>query len=151
MSREDADEDKTVVTEVFTADQHTDYELPLAEVSVQAGFPSPAEDYIEDRLDLNEHLIDHPAATFFVRVAGTSMVNAGIHDGDILVVDRAVEPVDGKVVVAAINGNLSVKRLKKEDEDVYLVSENEDYDDIEVTPHNDFQVWGVVTFVIHPV
>lgn len=151
MSQEDADEDKTVVTEVFTADQHTDYELPLAEVSVQAGFPSPAEDYIEDRLDLNEHLIDHPAATFFVRVAGTSMVNAGIHDGDILVVDRAVEPVDGKVVVAAINGNLSVKRLKKEDEDVYLVSENEDYDDIEVTPHNDFQVWGVVTFVIHPV
>lgn len=144
-------EDNTVITEVFTADQSTDYELPLAEVSVQAGFPSPAEDYIEDRLDLNDHLINHPAATFFVRVAGTSMVDAGIHDGDILVVDRAVEAVDGKVVVAAINGNLSVKRLKQEDDEVYLVSENEDYDDIEVTPHNEFQVWGVVTYVIHPV
>lgn len=145
------DGDKTVITEVFVADQLTDYELPLAEVSVQAGFPSPAEDYIEDRLDLNDHLIDHPAATYFVRVAGTSMVDAGIHDGDILVVDRALEAVDGKVVVAAINGNLSVKRLKQDGDDVYLVSENDDYDDIEVTPHNEFQVWGVVTYVIHPV
>lgn len=151
MSSERKFEEKTVVDEIYTADQSTDFELPLAEVSVQAGFPSPAEDYIEDRLDLNEHLIDHPAATYFVRVAGTSMLEAGIHDGDILVVDRALEPVDGKVVVASINGNLSVKRLKKEDDTVYLVAENDDYDDIEITPHNDFQVWGVVTHVIHSV
>ncbi|MFB6347532.1 MAG: LexA family protein [bacterium] len=151
MSSDESGKNSTVVTEVFTADQSTDYELPLAEVSVQAGFPSPAEDYIEDRIDLNEHLIDNPAATYFVRVAGASMVEAGIHDGDILVVDRALEPVDGKVVVASIDGNLSVKRLKKSDDTVYLVAENDDYEDIEVTPHNDFQVWGIVTYVIHPV
>lgn len=151
MSSNEQFEPKTVVYEIYTADQSTDFELPLAEVSVQAGFPSPAEDYIEDRLDLNEHLIDHPAATYFVRVAGTSMVDAGIHDGDILVVDRALEPVDGKVVVASVNGNLSVKRLKKENGTVYLMAENEEYDDIEITPHNDFQVWGVVTHVIHSV
>jgi len=150
MSEEEFEE-KTVVEEVFTADQSTDVELPLAEVSVQAGFPSPAEDYIEDRLDLNEHLIEHPAATYFVRVAGTSMVDAGIHDGDILVVDRAIEPVDGKVVVASLNGNLSVKRLRKNDGSVYLKAENEEYEDIEITPHNELKVWGVVTHVIHPV
>jgi DNA polymerase V len=151
MSSDRDFEEKTVIDEIYTADQSTDFELPLAEVSVQAGFPSPAEDYIEDRLDLNEHLIDHPAATYFVRVAGTSMVDAGIHDGDILVVDRALEPVDGKVVVASLNGDLSVKRLRQEDDTVYLMAENDDYDDIEITPHNDFQVWGVVTHVIHSV
>jgi DNA polymerase V len=151
VSSEGEFEEKTVVDEIFGAEQSSNFEIPLAEVSVQAGFPSPAEDYIEDRIDLNEHLIDHPAATYFVRVAGTSMVDAGIHDGDILVVDRAIEPVDGKVVVAAVNGNLSVKRLKKEDETVYLMAENDDYDDIEITPHNDFQVWGVVTHVVHSV
>lgn len=151
MASENDIEEKTVVSEIFTADASTEFELPLAEVSVQAGFPSPAEDYIEDRIDLNEHLIEHPAATYFVRVAGTSMVDAGIHDGDILVVDRALEPIDGKVVVASIDGNLSVKRLKKDDETVYLMAENEEYEDIEVTPHNEFQVWGVVTHVIHSV
>jgi DNA polymerase V len=151
VSSEGEFEEKTVVDEIFGAEQSSNFEIPLAEVSVQAGFPSPAEDYIEDRIDLNEHLIDPPAATYFVRVAGTSMVDAGIHDGDILVVDRAIEPVDGKVVVAAVNGNLSVKRLKKENETVYLMAENDDYDDIEITPHNDFQIWGVVTHVVHSV
>jgi DNA polymerase V len=79
------------------------------------------------------------------------MVGAGIHDGDTLVVDRTIEPVDGKVVVASINGNLSVKRLKKNDDSVYLMAENDEYEDIEITPYNDFQVWGVVTYVVHPV
>ena len=151
MAPEDDIDEKTVVDEIFTADASSEFELPLAEVSVQAGFPSPAEDYIEDRIDLNEHLIDHPAATYFVRVAGTSMVGAGIHDGDILVVDRALEPVDGKVVVASLDGNLSVKRLKKSEDSVYLMAENDEYEDIEITPHNEFQVWGVVTHVIHSV
>lgn len=151
MGSEGKFDQKTIVDEIYTSDQSTDFELPLAEVSVQAGFPSPAEDYIEDRIDLNDHLIEHPAATYFVRVAGTSMVEAGIHDGDILVVDRALEPVDGKIVVASIDGNLSVKRLKKDGEKVYLMAENEDHEDIDITPHNDFQVWGVVTHVIHSV
>lgn len=145
------EKNETTVSEIFTAEDNTEYELPLAEVSVQAGFPSPAEDYIEQRLDLNDHLIEHPAATFFVRVSGNSMINAGIHDGDILVVDRAMEPGDGKIVIAAIDGELSVKRLRKEADEVYLQAENEQYDDIEITRHNDFQIWGVVNYVIHSV
>src|SRR4051812_19870697 len=86
--------------------------LHLYVAAVSAGFPSPAEDYIEKNLNLNELLIKHPAATFFVRVSGTSMINAGIHDNDILIVDRSVEPGDGKIVIAAIQGDLTVKRLK---------------------------------------
>lgn len=85
--------------------------LPLFASRVPAGFPSPADDYIDQRLDLNEHLINHPAATFFVRVSGDSMTGASLHDGDLLIVDRALEPVDGRIVIAAVNGELTVKRL----------------------------------------
>lgn len=138
-----------VIEEVYTVDQSTEYKLPLAEVSVQAGFPSPAEDYLEDRIDLNEHLIDNPAATFFVRVRGQSMVEAGIHDGDLLIVDRAKEPTDGAVIIAVLDGELNVKRLKKENGSVYLMAENEGYEDFEVSEHQAFEVWGVVTNVIH--
>jgi DNA polymerase V len=143
-------DDSIVVEEIYTADQSTEYELPLAEVSVQAGFPSPAEDYIEDRIDLNEYLIDNPAATFFVRVRGDSMIEAGVHDGDLLVVDRAKEATDGSVVIAVLDGNLNVKRLKKDDGTVYLMAENDEYEDFEVSEHQNFEVWGVVTNVVHP-
>jgi len=139
----------TTVTSVHEAGTSTEYELPLAEVSVQAGFPSPAEDYVEDRIDLNEELIEHPAATYFVRASGRSMVDAGIHDGDILVVDRAVEPDDGHVVVAAVDGELAVKRLRRADGEVWLAAENENFEDLPVTALNDVTVWGVVTHAVH--
>jgi DNA polymerase V len=87
------------------------YQLPLYANKISAGFPSPADDYIEMKLDLNTHLIKHPAATFFVRVSGDSMLNAGINSGDLLIVDRSIEPVDGKIVIVALNGELTVKRL----------------------------------------
>lgn len=138
----------TTVTTIHAADTSTEYELPLAEVSVQAGFPSPAEDYVEDRIDLNEELIEHPAVTYFVRASGHSMVEAGIHDGDILVVDRAVEPTDGHIVIAAVDGELAVKRLRQEDGEVWLAAENVDFEDIPVTPLNDVTVWGVVIHAI---
>lgn len=145
-----ADRD-AVITEIFGADTEREMELPVAEASIKAGFPSPADDFMEDRLDLNEHLIDHPAATFFVRVSGDSMVDAGIHDGDILIVDRAIEPVDGKIVIAVLDGQLSVKRLRKQNGKVFLKPENDDYGVMEITEENDLRVWGVVNHVIHSV
>lgn len=106
----------TKIDAVYSADQTTSCERPLFMVPVAAGYPSPAEDYLEGKLDLNRHLIKHPAATFFVRVVGDSMIDAGIHPGDILIVDRSLEPADKKVVIAVIEGELTVKRirLKKE-------------------------------------
>lgn len=141
----------TVITDIYSADTGKEMELPVAEAHIKAGFPSPADDFMEDRLDLNEHLIDHPAATFFVRVSGNSMVNAGIHDGDILIVDRAIEPVDGKIVIAVLDGQLSVKRLRKQNGKVLLQPENEDYGVMEINEENDLRVWGVVNHVIHSV
>lgn len=123
--------------------------LPLFAVSVKAGFPSPAEDYLEQNLDLNEHLIKHPAATFFVRVEGDSMKGAGIHEGDILIVDRALEPNNGKIVIAVMNGEFTVKRIRIERDQILLEPENPQYLPIPIPPESDFEVWGVVTFAIH--
>ena len=139
------------VTEIFSFEQRTKLSLPIAMTSVPAGFPSPADDYMDKKLDLNEYLIQHPAATFFVRVKGESMIQAGIHSGDILIVDRAIEPEDGKVVIAAIDGELTVKRILKRDGKLYLAAENPDYNLIEVSPEQSFMIWGVVTYVIHKV
>jgi DNA polymerase V len=141
---------ETRVTAVFSTDgQASSCPLPLAVASVSAGFPSPADDYLEGTLDLNQHLIKHPAATFFVRVNGDSMIDAGIHDGDLLLVDRSLEMVDGKVVIAIINAELLVKRVRKVGEQLFLLPENQDYQPIEVKEEMDFELWGVVTHVIH--
>ena len=118
---------------------------------ISAGFPSPAEDYIDKRLDLNEYLIKHPSATFFVRVEGDSMINAGIHHGDILIVDRALEPAHKKIIVAVINGELTVKRMHKINDTLYLLPENDNFETITVRDEMDFQVWGVVAHVIHSI
>lgn len=122
--------------------------LPLFFEGVAAGFPSPAEDYIEKQLDLND-LIEHPNATFYVRVEGNSMRGAGIHSGDILVVDRSLEAKDGKIVVALLDGEFTVKRIKVTPQGISLVAENPRYPSIPITSDSDFQVWGVVTYVIH--
>lgn len=122
---------------------------PLFASPVHAGFPSPADDYIEAQLDLNEHVIRHPAATFFVRAAGDSMTGAGIHHGDILVVDRAPEPRDGDVVIAVLDGELVVKRLKTAGARRYLMPDNSRYAPIELGSETAVEVWGVVTHVIH--
>jgi DNA polymerase V len=126
--------------------------LPLYLSKVSAGFPSPAEDDLADKLDLNDYLIKHPAATFLVRANGLSMINAGIHENDILIVDRSLTPSDGKIVIAAIDGQLTVKRLKKNnDGSISLLAENPDYQPIHLHEENDVVIWGVVTNVIHNV
>lgn len=127
------------------------FRLPLFASKVAAGFPSPADDYIEDHLDLNEHLIKHPSSTFFVKAIGDSMINAGIHSGDILVVDRSIEPSQGKIVIAALNGELTVKRLSIEKEKVQLLPENRAYRPIDITENYELVIWGVVLHVIHSV
>lgn len=117
--------------------------------AISAGFPSPADDYIEKNLDLNEMMVSHPAATFYVRVEGESMKDAGINSGDLLVVDRAVEAADGKIVVAILNGEFTVKRIWIRGTHVRLLPENPLYSPIDIDQESDFQVWGVVTYVIH--
>ncbi|OHD65798.1 MAG: hypothetical protein A2176_14380 [Spirochaetes bacterium RBG_13_51_14] len=123
--------------------------FPLFTARIPAGFPSPADDYVDKGLDLNELLVRHPAATFFVRVSGESMTGAGIHSGDVLVVDRAVAARNRSVIIAALNGELTVKRFVREKGRVHLVSENPDYAPLEVTDGMEFEVWGVVVHVIH--
>jgi DNA polymerase V len=116
---------------------------------LHAGFPSPADDYADKVLDLNELVIRHPAATFFVRVTGESMINAAIWEDDVLVVDKAIDPKDGSIIVASLNGEFTVKRLRKKQSEVYLMPENPLYKPIKITEEMDFQVFGVVTYIIH--
>ncbi|MCK5884056.1 MAG: translesion error-prone DNA polymerase V autoproteolytic subunit [Bacteriovoracaceae bacterium] len=117
---------------------------------VQAGFPSPADDYKDGTLDLNELLINNPPATFFVRVQGDSMIDAGIFDGDLLIVDRSLEARSGQVIIAMVNNDFTVKRfIKVSDKQVTLQAENKQHKDIEVGVDSDFSIWGVVTNSIH--
>jgi len=141
----------TKVDAVYSFDPKTECLRPLFLAQVPAGFPSPADDYIEGKLDLNKHLIRHPAATFFVRVTGDSMIDAGIHSGDLLIVDRSLEPTDNHVVVAVVNGELTVKRIRKKENELLLVPENKNYSPLRINEEMDFEIWGVVTSVIHPV
>lgn len=137
------------VTEISQADCGKPLALPLFLARIQAGFPSPAEDYIEKRLDVNELVVKHPTATFFVRVEGESMQDANIHSGDILVVDRSLEPTHGKIVVAVVDGEFTVKRLSVTPKGVFLMPENPQYPAIRINSDMEFQIWGVVTYVIH--
>ena len=130
--------------------QGREYAFPLYASGVSAGFPSPADDYLEGALDLNAHLVREPTATFFVRARGDSMIDAGIHDGDLLVVDRSVEATDGKVVIVSVNGELTVKRLHRAKGKSWLLPENPDYPPIALNEEDETHLWGVVTNVIHP-
>ncbi len=125
--------------------------FPLMVSRIAAGFPSPADDYVEKQIDLNTHLIQHKEATFILRVTGWSMRDVGIFDGDEIIVDRAITPVDGKIVVAAIDGELTVKRLRQIGTAVHLVAENPDFPDIVLNEGQELCIWGVVTRVLHRV
>ena len=126
-----------------------EYQRPLFESMVSAGFPSPAQDYYDGYLNLHQYLVPDPNNVFFVRASGDSMVGAGIHDGDLLIVDRSKKKPNGKVVIASLNGEFTLKRLVQAQECFELQPENPDYPSIPVSVDDDFQIWGVVRHVIH--
>lgn len=123
-------------------------ELPLSENRVSAGFPSPAEHYSSLKLDLNKELIKNPAATFYARVKGISMIDEGIDDGDLIVIDKSIEPYTGCLAVCYIDGEFTLKRFEKHEDYGLLIPANKDYSPIKVTDNNDFIIWGIVTYVI---
>ena len=134
--------------EIFTADLSSHLPLPYADGGIQTGFPSPADNYITETIDLNKELVRHPAATFYGRVSGDSMIEEGIEPGDILIIDRSIEPDSGDLAVCCIDGEFTLKRIKLEKNRVWLIPSNEMFDPILVTPENEFSVWGVVTHTI---
>jgi DNA polymerase V len=135
--------------EFYAVSEHETTGIPLFVSSVPAGFPSPAEDYQEHKLDLNNLLIKRPSSTFFVRVSGDSMTGAGIFDGDLLVVDRSLPAADRKIVIAVVNGEFTVKRLRRRGEGMVLQPENPAFRETVIAPGMDFSVWGVVMYCIH--
>jgi DNA polymerase V len=132
----------------FRPDFESDIRIPYIEEGVSAGFPSPATDFMETNIDLNKELCKNPLSTFYIKVRGNSMINAGINDKDILIVDRSLEPQNNTIAVCFIDGEFTVKRIKIDKDCVYLMPENEKYQPIKVTDENELIIWGIVTYVI---
>lgn len=135
---------------LFSADLSSELELLFADQGIRAGFPSPAQDYMSDSIDLNQELIRHPATTFYARAVGDSMKGCGIDDGDLLVIDKAIDPQEGDIVVAYIDGEFTLKKVKLEPDGscLWLIPANDEYPPIKVTDENDFIFWGVLTYNI---
>ena len=125
------------------------FKIPLLTDSVSAGFPSPADDHTEENIDLNEHLISNPFSTFFLRVKGDSMINAGIKDKDLIIVDKSLTARPGNIIIAMIDGEFTIKRLSIKNNELYLKAENHSYPDFSFENHIDIQIWGVVIYSIH--
>ncbi len=123
--------------------------IPLARESISAGFPSPAEDYIDPDIDLNTYLIKNPTSSFFLRVSGNSMNNTGIYNNDLLIIDRSINPKSGDVVVAILDGEFTLKRLIKENKNYYLKADREDYPAIDLYEYSEVTIWGVAIYSIH--
>ncbi len=134
----------TKIFEFYAPDYSTKLKLPFVDVGISAGFPSPADDFIELSIDLNKHLIKHKDSTFFAKVKGHSMKDAGIFDGDLLVIDKSLAPQDGKIAICQIDGEFTVKRIKIEKDIVWLIAENQEYKPIKVTEENELMIWGIV-------
>lgn len=134
--------------ELYSATTETELSLPFLSAEISAGFPSPALDFVDLTIDLNKHLIKHPAATFYGRVKGDSMRDAGIEDGDLLVIDRSLEPKNGKIAVCYLDGEFTLKRIKLSQGAVWLMPANPNYEPIKVEEGNELIIWGIVTHVI---
>ncbi len=139
------------IIDIFSANTETALALPYVDNGISAGFPSPALDFVDLTIDLNRHLIKNPSATFYGRVKGDSLKNAGICNGDLLIIDRSLEPTNGKIAVCYIDGEFTAKRVQISKNEIFLIPENEKYQPIRVTKENDFLIWGVVTHVIKDV
>ena len=140
---------KTKTLELYASDTSTTLNMPYFENGVSAGFPSPAEDHMHSKIDLNNLLIENPSATYYVRVNGDSMLGAGILSGDLLIVDRSIEVTNNCIVVAHLDGEFTVKRIKKIKNKIFLQAENNNYKPIEITKEMDFELFGVVAHAIH--
>ena len=140
---------KTKTLELYASDTTTTLNMPYFENGVSAGFPSPAEDHMHSKIDLNNLLIENPSATYYVRVNGDSMLGAGILSGDLLIVDRSIEVTNNCIVVAHVDGEFTVKRIKKVKKKTFLQAENNNYKPIEITKEMDFELFGVVAHAIH--
>lgn len=132
----------------FNPDQTTRLEIPLFENGISAGFPSPADDFLDTSIDLNKELIQNKSTTFFARVKGSSMIGAGINDGDLLIIDKSITPKSDDIAVCFIDGDFTVKRIDIAKDIIWLIAENKAYKPIKVTADNDFTIWGIVTNII---
>ncbi len=139
------------IIDIHSFSRQIRHKLPLYSSSISAGFPSPADDYIEQTIDLNDQLIHNPDQTFFIKVQGDSMIEAAIHSNDILIVDRSVTVTRDKIIIASVDDELIIRRLTIIKGKRYLVPESVDHESIEITPETDFRILGVVTYVIHSV
>lgn len=139
---------ENVNLEIFRAETDSELILPIADEGIKAGFPSPAQDFMDLAIDLNKELVKNPAGTFYGRVKGDSMIDAGIYDGDILIIDKSLEPRDGDMAVCFIDGEFTIKYIKIEKKTITLMPANEQYRPIKVTEENDFLIWGIVTYSI---
>lgn len=135
----------------FAPDFESELRIPFIKEGVSAGFPSPAADFMESGIDLNKELSENPLATFYIKVSGNSMIDAGINDKDVLVVDRSLEPQNNKIAICCIDGEFTVKRIQVEKDCLYLMPENSNYSPIKVTEENQLIIWGMVTYVIKKV
>lgn len=133
---------------IYQVDTDSYMPLPYADEGIRAGFPSPAQDYISQVIDLNKELIKHPSTTFYGRVTGDSMKDAGLSSGDILIIDKSLEPKTGDVAVCYIDGEFTVKYIRIETNVIWLIPANEAYEPIKVTAENDFMIWGIITYSI---
>lgn len=134
--------------EIYSAETETELALPVADEGIKAGFPSPAQDFMDVAIDLNKELIKHPSSTFYGRVKGDSMIDAGIFDGDLLIIDKSLEPHNGDMAVCFIDGEFTLKYIKIEEKVIWLIPANKNYQPIKVTEANDFLIWGIVTYSI---
>ncbi|MEI6696565.1 MAG: translesion error-prone DNA polymerase V autoproteolytic subunit [Bacteroidota bacterium] len=136
------------VIDFYSVNTETELKLTVVESGISAGFPSPADDFLDNSIDLNKELIKNPNATFYGRVKGDSMKDAGIHHGDLLIIDKSLRPMDGKIAVCYIDGEFTVKKIKIGKDCCWLIAANENYPPIRVTAENDFIIWGIVVHVV---
>lgn len=139
---------ETKYLDIFLPDTKTKKEIPFAEGGIKAGFPSPAQDFMDLSIDLNRELIKHPSSTFFGKVKGDSMIEAGINEGDILVIDKSLEPHNGNMAVCYVDGEFTLKFIRIEQDAVWLIPANPAYQPIRITEENDFIIWGIVIYSI---
>lgn len=132
----------------FIPNTESNLEMPYISSGIKAGFPSPAADFDGSRISIDQIVVKNQTATFYAKANGSSMIGAGIDDGDILVIDKSIEPQDGKIAVCFIDGEFTVKRIKVQENSLLLLPENKLFEPIEVTQENDFIIWGIVTYVV---